>query len=126
MDGGCQVPEIAYRSKLVMKNMVRSIGIQSIMKPKTVCQYFTGNDRITASTTNVYLRYLTSFLLFLHEEYPKIFRFEGLARWHTMQARQTCLASLSIFAQKKFRFKASMVPTTPKCASLCTFSNTLA
>ena len=76
MDGGCQIPEIAYRSKLIMKNMVRSIGIQSIMKPKTVCQYYTGNDRITAATTNVYLRYLTSFLLFLHEEYPKIFRFE--------------------------------------------------
>ena len=76
MDGACQAPGIAYRSKLIMKNAIQSIGLQSMMQPKTVCQYFTGNNNITAATTNVYLRYLSNFLLFVHEEYPKVFTSE--------------------------------------------------
>ena len=76
MDGGCQAPGIAYRSKLIVKNAIQSIGLEFMMQPKTVCQYFTDNNNITAATTNVYLRYLSSFLLYMHEEYPKVFTSE--------------------------------------------------
>ena len=69
MDGGCQYSDISYKSKLVIQKLIGSIGIERVMDPKIVYRYYEKNEEISVATTSVYLRYLSSFILYLHEEF---------------------------------------------------------
>ena len=76
MDGGCQSPEIAHTSRLIISNLINVVGINNIMKPKDIYNYFESNTDIHASTTSVYLRYVSNFILFLRQEFPDVYSLE--------------------------------------------------
>ena len=76
VDGGCQSPEIAYKSKLIISNLIEKIEMENIMEPKIVLTYSEQNGEICASTTKVYLRYVSNFHLYLHQEFPHIYYLE--------------------------------------------------
>ena len=84
MDGGCQTKETAYQSRLVMTNMITFIGLANIITPNVVNEYFTKRDDLIAAIINVYLRYLSDFLLYVHQEYPDTYTID---KYHLMNER---------------------------------------
>ena len=76
MDGGCQTIEISNKAKVVVNNILDVVCINEIMHPEKISSYFTSKQmkkELTASNTNVYLRYYSAFSLFLHQNYGTIF-----------------------------------------------------
>ena len=79
MDGGCHPSEISKKANYVIAKILDSINVNQLMDPETVCSYFTTKQlrkELTASSTNIYLRYFSAFMLFLHQNYKHTFNLE--------------------------------------------------
>ena len=78
MDGGGHPSDISQKAKWVVKKILESISLEECMEPDQVCRYFTSKQmkrELTASSTNVYLRYFSSFLAYMHQTYKERFPF---------------------------------------------------
>ena len=72
MDGGSHTRDISMKAKHVINNILLEIDMEDIMEPELVCEYFTNKQlhkHLSASSTSVYLRYYSSFILFTHQRY---------------------------------------------------------
>ena len=75
MDGGGNVNDISKKAKMVIGNMLQEIKLDDMKDPDKVCKYFTPKQmrkEITAGSTDVYLRFYSSFMLYLHQNYKSI------------------------------------------------------
>ena len=78
MDGGCHPLDICQKAKLVVNKILESISLEQCMEPDKVCKYFTSKQmkkELTASSTDVYIRYFSSFLSYIHLTYRETFPF---------------------------------------------------
>ena len=79
MDGGPHPEEICYKAKLIIQSLLQNLSYSKITDPIKVCNYFTERENgceLTTGTINIYLRYFSSFILFLHQSYSQIMPFE--------------------------------------------------
>ena len=75
MDGGCNVNDISKKAKMVNGDMLQEIKLDDMKDPDKVCKYFTSKQmrkEITAGSTDVYLRFYSSFMLYLHQNFKSI------------------------------------------------------
>ena len=76
MDGGCQTDDTCYRAKMIVDRIIEAVDLPNIMNADMICKYFTSRQmkhELTASSTDVYLRFYSSFTLFLHQRYKTLF-----------------------------------------------------
>ena len=69
MDGGCNVNDISKKAKM------QEIKLDDMKDPDKVCKYFTSKQmrkEITAGSTDVYLSFYSSFMLYLHQNFKSI------------------------------------------------------
>ena len=79
MDGGSHPEEICYKAKLIIQTLLQNLSCSEITDPMKVCKYFTEREsayKLAAGTINIYLRYFSSFILFLHQSYSQIMPFD--------------------------------------------------
>ena len=72
MYGGCNTKYISYKAKKPIGNMSEVIKLHDMKKPEIVCKYFTSRQmkrELTESSTDVYLRFYSSFMLYLHQSF---------------------------------------------------------
>ena len=75
MDGGGKAEDACKQAKLVITNMLTQISLDEIKNASIVCNYFTDKQKsrkLSAGSANVYLRHFSNFLLYLHQQYPKL------------------------------------------------------
>ena len=81
MDGGSQSNYLAYKSKLVIQKLIRSIGLERIMEPKMIYKYFESAEH---HRQQKYIPNISSFILYTHQEYPNVCNTE---KHHQMNMR---------------------------------------
>ena len=75
MDGGGQAEDACKQAKLVITNMLSQINLVEIKNASIVCKYFTDKQKshkLSAGSANMYLRHFSNFLLYIHQQYPKL------------------------------------------------------
>ena len=80
MDGGCHVKDISKKAKMIIGNMLQELKLHEMKEPDKVCKYFTSKQikkEITAGSTDVYLRFYASFMLYLHQNFKSTFPLES-------------------------------------------------
>ena len=76
MDGGCQTEDTCYRAKMIIDKIIDAVELPNIMNADMICKYFTTRQmqhELTGSSTDVYLRFYSSFTLFLHQHFETLF-----------------------------------------------------
>ena len=74
--GGGHPSDISQKAKWGVKKVLESISLEECMEPDHVCRNFTFKQikrELTASGNNVYLRYFSSFLAYMHQTYKRGF-----------------------------------------------------
>ena len=74
MDGGSYDKESSNKAKCIVANVIDSITIPNLLHANSLCKYFTEKQvrrELSASSTSIYLRHVSSFMLYLYQEYPE-------------------------------------------------------
>ena len=100
IDGCSHTTDITVKAKHVINNILLKIDIEDIMEPELDCEYFNNKQlhkQLSASSTSVYLRYYSSFILFTHQKYTLKYLQEGYT--NMMQRVKRYVLFLFIFCK---------------------------